>query len=90
MAFNALDLLLGPNECASLRNFVGLSTNKMLKLKQAVEGLSPIIKNLLFPPAMKDSLIELNKEGNLPSVVQKMLLVTKKEGNKMIPISVMH
>ena len=63
-------------------DYVGLSTNKMLKLKQAVEGLSPIIKNLLFPPAMKDRLIEIDREGNIPSVAKKMLLVTKREGIK--------
>ena len=63
-------------------DYVGLSTNKMLKLKQAVEGLSPIIKNLLFPPAMKDRLIEIDREGNIPSVAKKMLIVTKREGIK--------
>ena len=62
--------------------YVGLSKNKMLKLKQALEGLSPIIKNLLFPPAMKDRLIEIDREGNIPSVAKKMLLVTKREGIK--------
>ena len=63
-------------------DYVGLSKNKMLKLKQAVEGLSPITKNLLFPPAMKDSLIKIDREGKLPSVAKKMLLVTKRKGIK--------
>ena len=79
--FGKLQLTI--DEVAALRDYCGLSSTKMRKLKQALEIFIPELKGLVFPPAIQKKLTDLERDGNLPVNVRKLPLIIKSDGAKV-------
>ena len=48
-------------DCIALRDYVGVGTNGLNRIKQAIEALVPVLKNLLLPLSIKNKVSLSNK-----------------------------
>lgn len=83
VVFHSREMQLTIAEIVAMRDHCSMSSNKMLKFKQAFERSRPKLKSVIFPPSLFARMTELEREGSLPITVKKLPLVTKKEGSKM-------
>ena len=72
-------LLLSVPQYVAIRDHIGTDSNGLYQLKQALEGLLLVLKDLLIPPNIRNKVLEKEREGVVPSwVVEVNCTITRK------------
>ena len=72
------NLMLEIADCIALRDRVGVGINGLNRIKQAIEALVPVLKNLILPPSTKNKVSLSDKKGViLPRVVEISCKITQ-------------
>ena len=75
LVFDASDIMV-------IRNFVGTSSNAMMRLKRAVECLHPQLKGKLFSAEIQKIMSALETSGVVPVICKRIEMQISKDENK--------
>ena len=75
------ELLLSVAQCVAIRDHIRTSSNSLYQLKQALEGLLLVLKDLLIPPNIQNKVLEKEREGVVPSWVVEVSCTISRKGN---------
>ena len=75
-------LLLSVADCIAVRDHLGIGTNGLYRLKQALEALVPFLKGLLIPPSIINKVSREERVGVIPCRVFEMNCLLNKKLNK--------
>ena len=75
--------MLETANCIALRDYVGVGTNDLNRIKQAIEALVPVLKNVLPPPSIKNKAsLSYNQGVILPRVVEVSCSITQRSSRR--------
>ena len=75
-------LLLSVPQYVAIRDHIGTDSNGLYQLKQALEGLLLVLKDLLIPPNIRNKVLEKEREGVVPSRVVKVNCTITQKGKQ--------
>ena len=77
-----VELSLFVAQCVAVQDHIITSTNGLCRLKEVLEALIPVLKDLLVPPNIQNKFTKKEREGFVPSRVIKVNGILTKKGNR--------